>query len=154
MFLRALDPTTELKLFQEAFSWRPRTKRHLQLNRMSFEDFSADVPNQVVIGMFHEQLVAVYMFIETFPHIYEAHFTSRKDASHADVFAGARTMVDWFHSQGAVVTAEIVERNRPLRAFVEALGFVLENSPCQEVNVGCKVATVKYISCDGLSTSG
>lgn len=99
----------------------------------------------------HSLLLAVYVFIETSPHTYEAHFTSRRDADVADVFAGARTMVDWFHSQGAVVTAEIVERNRPLRAFVEALGFTLQNNACQTPNVSSKLTTVKYLSRMGLT---
>lgn len=151
MILRALDPATELPLFDEAYHWRDRPKKHTRINRMSFEEFARDYPNKVVMGLFNESLQAVYVFIETAPHVFEGHFTSRRDADVAQVFAGAKTMVDWFHSQGAVVTAEIVERNRPLRAFVEALGFTLENSPCQIVNVGCKVATVKYISRMGLT---
>jgi hypothetical protein len=144
--LRALNPATEQELFCEAFNWRTSPKKHTRVDRMPFEQFSADYSNQVVMGLFNGELCAVYMFIEVAPKEFEAHFSSRKDASHADVFAGAKTMVDWFHSQGAVITASIVERNRPLRAFVESLGFVLEKTACQEVKVKGKVESVKYLS--------
>lgn len=150
MHLRALDPRTERHLFEEAYSWRQGPKHNTRVNRMSFADFAANHPNRVVMGLFDERLIAVYLFIETAPQVFEAHYTSRKDADHGAVFAGARTMVDYFHEQDGVVTAEIVERNRPLRAFVEALGFTLENSACQTVNVGSKLTTVKYISNNGL----
>lgn len=146
MHLRALDPHTERELFREAYAWRTAPRKHTRVNRMSFDDFAADYCNRVVMGLFDDRLIAVYLFIETSPKVWEAHFTSRKDANPAHVFAGAKTMVDYFHSCDGVVTAEIVERNRPLRAFVEALGFVLENSTCQIVNVGSKLTTVKYLS--------
>lgn len=268
LLLRAIDPKTELELLREAFSWRTSPKRNTRINRMPFEQFSADYSNQVVMGLFngtqetstretvvvqstHENsqnnvqqgrmrqprlqqeqeilpvmpccvhegvakdsqenerrtvpeiprseyghqsassrgsnysalrevrrydehretprrlqqgvgnqmalssmspspppsgLIAVYMFIETSPKVFEAHFTSRKDADASEVFAGAKTMVDWFHSQGAVITASIVERNRPLRAFVESLGFILENTACQEPKVKSKLRSVKYAS--------
>lgn len=108
------------------------------------------------MGLFNEQLCAVYVFIEVGPKIMEAHFTSRKDVDVAEVFAGAKTMVDWFHSQGAVITAQIVERNRPLRAFVEALGFKnvgCEQKSCAEANKGRTIKMIKYVSVDGLSKS-
>lgn len=144
--LRALNPQTEIDLFREAYAWRTSPKRNTRINRMSFEEFAADYNNKVVMGLFGDRLEAVYVFIEVRPQTFEAHFTSRKDASHVDVFAGARTLVDWFHSQGAVINAQIVERNKPLRAFVEALGFTVQNISCQEVKVGSKLTLVKYVS--------
>ena len=98
------------------------------------------------MGLFKGDLCAVYMFIETAPKVFEAHFTARRGTDPAIVLAGGRTMVDWFHSQGAVVTAEIVARNRPLRQFVETLDFVLQNCACQGAEVGSKLATVRYLS--------
>lgn len=121
--LRALDPVSDLALFKESYNWRQSPKRNTRVNRMSFEDFAADDLHRVVMGLFNSHLCAVYMFIEVEPKRFEAHFSSRKDADVSEVFAGGKTMLNWFHSQGAIVTAEIVEKNRPLRAFVEALGF-------------------------------
>jgi hypothetical protein len=137
--LRALNPQTELDLFRESYGWRPNPKKHLQLNRMSFEEFSADSPNRVVIGLFNGKLCAVYMFIEVRPKVFEAHFSSRKDTPVEQVFAGGKTMLNWFHFQGAIVTAEIVERNRPLRVFVEALGF-------READRDAELNLIKYVS--------
>lgn len=130
--LRILNPETELDLFQEAFAWRSAPKKHLRINRMSFEQFSGSYDNQVVFGLFNDQLWAVYMFIETAPKVVESHFTSRRDAPTEDVFAGAKTLLKWFEAEGSQVTACIVERNRPLRRFAEALGF----EPVDEFLVG------------------
>lgn len=134
--LRALDPQTEQPLFQEAYNWRTGKKRHTRTNRMTFEQFAGDFHNQVVIGLFNGHLCAVYMFIEVKPHTFEAHFSSRKDTPTAQVFAGGKTMLNWFQERGAVVTAQVVVRNRPLRAFIEALGFKLvgtEDNCCKTV---------------------
>lgn len=137
--LRALDPLTEQALFRTAYEWRNSPKRHTRTNRMTFEQFAGDFHNQVVIGLFNGQLCAVYMFIETSPKCFEAHFSSHKATPTEQVFAGGKTMLNWFQERGAVVTAQVVERNRPLRAFVEALGFKnvgTEEKSCKTVGEG------------------
>ncbi len=121
--LRALDPTTELHLFHEAYNWRPRYKPHLQVGRMSFETFSSPSPSQVVLGLFNPELRAVYFFSEESPNVFEAHFTAKRGTDKGVVFAGAKTALDWFLGHGATVTASILEQNRPVRLFVEAMGF-------------------------------
>ena len=141
LVLRALDPAADIELFRESFSWRTSPKKHVRVNRMPFEEFSANYSNQVVMGLWNGQLCAVYLFREIAPKVFESHFTSRKNAKVEDVFAGGKTMLNWFHSQGAEVQATVVERNRPLRAFVEALGFVAQG---METIEGFNV--VRYIS--------
>ena len=146
MRLRALDPHADIELFHEAYNWRNSPKPHTSNGRMAFERFASDSPDCVVMGLFNGDLCAVYMFIETAPKVFEAHFTARRGTDPAIVLAGARTMVDWFHSQGAVVTAEIVARNGPVRTFAETLGFTLQDCACQDVESGSKLTTVKYLS--------
>lgn len=123
MNLRALDPNTEIELFCEAYSWRPERKKHLQPDRMSFEEFSSSDPTQIVMGLFDEDLCAVFLFREFQPGWFETHFTTRRGAPKDYVLTAAQTLAEWFVSNGASLTANIVERNTPLRRFVEAIGF-------------------------------
>lgn len=134
--LRPLDPTTERELFELAYNWRNRPKRHTQPDRMPFEMFAADDPKQVVMGLFNGELQAVYVFCEGERGHFDCHFTSSRNAPREWVIAGAQRMVDWFKEHGVIeLTAYIVARNRPLRAFVELLGFTqvkdVSESPCQ-----------------------
>lgn len=121
--IRALDPLTEIELFREAYSWRPKGKKYLQPHPMDFEDFAANDPNQIVMGLFNGKLCAVFMFREFQPGWLETHFTTRRDAQKDNVLLGALTLADWCVERRFGLTANIVERNTPLRRFVEAIGF-------------------------------
>lgn len=121
--IRALDPSTDLELFREAYSWRAKGKKHLQPHPMDFGEFAAVDPRQVVMGLFNGRLCAVFMFREFQPGWLETHFTTRRDAEKNSVLLGALTLADWCAEQGLGLTANIVERNTPLRRFVKAIGF-------------------------------
>lgn len=121
--MRALDPTNDAELFREAYSWRPERKKHLQPDRMSFGDFSADDPKQIVMGVFAGKLCAVFLLREFQPGWFETHFTTRRNASKDVALSAAMELAEWFRENGAGLTANIVERNTPLRKFVEAVGF-------------------------------
>jgi hypothetical protein len=62
LLLRPLDPTTEQELFQLAYSWRSKPRRHAQPDRLPFDSFAASEPTQIVMGLFGGELQAVYMF--------------------------------------------------------------------------------------------
>lgn len=134
MMLRALDPQTDIDLFREAYGWRSARPSPLRPDRMSFEDFSADNPRQVVVGLFHGKLQAVYLIQETAPAIYDTHFTSNRTAPKENVLAGARLLLTWLLENGAEeVVAYVSERNKPLGRFVEAVGFTpvgVSEYPC------------------------
>lgn len=121
--IRALDPAMEPELFREAYSWRPGRKKHLQPDRMSFEEFSADDPKQIVMGLFNGRLCAVFLFREFRRGWFETHFTTRRDAPKDYILTAAHTLAEWFTGNGAGLTADIIERNTPLRRFVELIGF-------------------------------
>lgn len=126
--LRALDPTTDLLLFETAYNWRRKRKTHIQPDRMSLEDFTSSDPAQIVFGLFNGSLQAVYLLKEYEPKKFEAHFSSDRQAPTENVWAGAKSIIDLMWQNGAQeIAAWIVPRNRPLRAFVEALGFELES---------------------------
>lgn len=119
LVLRALNPQTEGDLFRESYNWRNRPRK----NRLSFEDFAADDPNQIVLGLFDGELQAVYFFHQIGPNQFQSHFTSKRTADKAVVLAGARQLVDWFRENNLEMVAYIAERNRPLQRFVEAAGL-------------------------------
>lgn len=120
--MRALSPETEVELFREAYSWRT-PKRHLQPDRMAFEDFSANDPSQIVWGLFNGKLCAVFVFKEFEKGRFESHFTSRRDVPKNYILAAAGRLVDWFMENGAELTADVIKRNTPMRRFVESIGF-------------------------------
>ena len=125
--LKLLDPATDLDLFREAYYWRPERKKHVQPDRMSFEVFSSDDPSHIAVGAFNGEFLAVFFFHEFEPGKFESHFTSRRGTSRDTLLTAARQTIDHFLDNGATeLTAWIVARNRPLRAFVEQLGFVTQ----------------------------
>ena len=100
---------------------------------MSFDDFSADDPRQIVLGLFNGELQAAYLLREA-DNIWECHFTSRRDAPKDAVLAGARWVIDYFVANGMRLRAYVRPRNVPLRAFAEAVGLketCLKSFPCQ-----------------------
>lgn len=124
--LRLLDPERDLELFREAYSWRPSPKKHVQTNRVSFEGFASSDPHQIVIGVFTHEFVAAFVFYEYDPKRYECHFTSRRYTSHQVLLEAGHEIIQSFFENGTEeLTAWIIEKNRPLRAFVESLGFSL-----------------------------
>lgn len=126
--LRVLDPTADIELFREAYSWRS-PKKHLQPDRMPFEEFSKDDPSHIAVGVYDEHLVAVYFFQEYEAGRFESHFTSRKFVSRQILLEAAHLIITCFFSNGASqFIAWIVEQNRPLRSFVESLGFSASES--------------------------
>ncbi len=123
--LRVLDPLEDEDLFHTAWSWRPSPKKHVGTNRAPFETFISDDPRQIVIGLFNGQFLAAFVFYEFEPRRYEAHFTSHKKAPRGTLIQGSREIIKALFDNGAVeITAGIMARNRPLRRFVEELGFI------------------------------
>ena len=122
--LRPLDPEEDIELFRVAYNWRSTPKRHTQPTRMPFETFSANNPTQLVIGLFNGELQAVYAIVEWEPRRFEVHFTSAKSAPKEPVRLGAQQVLNFMLENGAKeVVAFVVSRNRPLRRFVESIGF-------------------------------
>lgn len=101
---------------------------------MKFEDFAADDPSQIVLGLFNGNLQAVYLFRQIGPKTFEAHFTSSRKAKREDVLAGARTLVQWFAEQGLVIVGYVNAGNGPLRHFLEEAGLTLETATSQTVS--------------------
>lgn len=122
--LRLLDPAQDIALFREAYNWRLRPKKHIQPDRMPFEVFSAPNPSHIAVGVFNGEFLAVFFFHEFQPGCFESHFTSKRGVSRDTLLTAARQTMNCFLDNGArELTAWIVERNAPLRTFVEALGF-------------------------------
>ena len=135
--LRPLDPESDLELFRVAYNWRT-PKKHTQPGRMTFEAFSATDPTQLVVGLFNGELQAVYAIVEWEPRRFEVHFTSAKSAPKEPVRLGAQQVLNFMLENGAEeVVAFVVSRNRPLRKFVESIGFkkdaLIEFSTCAEM---------------------
>lgn len=121
--LRLLDPKTDLALYREAYDWRG-SKAHVQPDRMSFETFAANDPNQIAIGLFNGQFLALYFLHETEPKKFQCHFTSRRKVSKEVLLTGAKEVARNFFENGATeLEAWVTVRNKPLRSFLEALGF-------------------------------
>ncbi len=125
LILRPIDPVTEQELFKTAYSWRSKTrKRHIQPDRLAFDDFASTDPTQIVMGLFNGELQAVYMFREWSPNYLEGHFTSSRNAPRKNVLVGARHVLEWLLANGAEeVSAFVRPRNTPIRRFVEEIGF-------------------------------
>lgn len=120
--LRLLDPTTDLELYRTAFSWRPRPKRHVQPDRMSFDDF---LNASLVVGLWDPEFRAVFVFCEDEFGVFDCHFTADVVVPRETLLAAARQITTLMLDNGAIrLTADIVDRNRPMRRFVEALGFI------------------------------
>lgn len=127
--LRILDPVTDLAHFETAYNWRTRPRTKLQPDRMPFETFASTDPRHMTIGAFNGQLEAVFFFHEFGPKQMECHFTSRRGVSRETLLLSAREIVRLAFENGVEeLVAWIVPRNRPLRSFVEALGFTLEGT--------------------------
>jgi hypothetical protein len=125
--LRALDPKIDIDLFREAYHWRKQKTSKLRPDRMSFEDFAADDPSQIVMGLFKGPLCAIYLFREGTRGTFDAHFTSRRDVPREYVVAGGRWMVRWFMENGAQeISAFVIQQNGPLCRFVEDVGFIAD----------------------------
>lgn len=125
MSLRLLDPVKDLELFREAYSWRSRPKKHAQPDRLPFEDFAAENPFHIVIGVFDEdEFVAAFLLWEYEAGQYEAHFTSRRHVDRTTLITAGHEIIRLFFENGArVITAWIIDRNSALRRFVADLGF-------------------------------
>lgn len=122
--LRLLNPLEDGDLYRVAYSWREKAKKHVQPDRMSLEEFSSDNPCHLTIGLFNGELLAVYFLHETEPSIYQAHFTSRRDVPYQTLLEGARKVAEQVLTNGGTeIHAWITPRNKPLRQFLEALGF-------------------------------
>lgn len=125
--LKLLDPLIDLDLFHVAFNWRPEPKKHVGANRVTFEQFSSTDPLQIVIGLFDPDLIAVFVYYETEPKVYDCHFTSKRNTPRQTLLDAAREINTCLLANGAErLTASIVERNKPLRRFVEDLEFTVQ----------------------------
>ena len=121
--LRALDPKTERDLYREAYQWRLKPSKVRRKQVIPFEEFAADDPTQITLGLFNGELVAVYFFHQIGESEWQAHFTSRRDADKWAVLRAAQELVDWFKANNLQMTAYILARNTPLCHFVEAAGL-------------------------------
>lgn len=122
--LRLLDPVEDADLFREAYSWRPRSKVHVQPDRMPFEEFSAVRDDQITIGLFNGHLAAVYFLHETEPGNFQAHFTSQRGVPRDVLLMGAARVAQDFFAAGAnEIHAWVTERNTALTHFLTQLGF-------------------------------
>lgn len=122
--LRLLNPLEDIDLFRQAYSWRNRPKKHVQPDRMSFEDFSSDDPRHLAIGLFNGQLLAVYFLHETEPGNFQAHFTSQRGVPYSPLMEGAREVAKTIlQNGGKKIHAWITPRNTALRKFLEGLDF-------------------------------
>lgn len=92
---------------------------------MPFESFAADDPNQIVLGLFSDELLAVYLLVQVQPNIFDCHFTSRKDAPKEAVLAAGRQIVGFCAENGLELVALVPKRSKPLQAWVEGVGFEL-----------------------------
>lgn len=141
--LRLLDPLTDLELFHEAYFWRPEPKKHVGTNRATFEQFASTDPLQIVIGLFDPELIAVFVYYESEPKVYQSHFTAKRNIPRETLLDAAREINTCLLANGAErLTAFIVERNRPLRRFVEDLGFTLQGKFSAEKRKGKDCDTV------------
>lgn len=123
--LRLLDPSRDRNLYEAAYSWRSKPKSHVQPDRMPFEDFVSNNPRHLTIGLFNGELRAVYFLNEFEPSRYEAHFSSQRDTPRDVLLAAAAQVASDFFTAGATeICAWVTKRNRPLRSFLEALGFI------------------------------
>jgi len=130
--LRLLSPAADLDLYKTAYNWRPRRKHHLQPDRLPFETFAADDPTHIIIGLFNGDFLAVYFLHEDEPGVFGVHMTSRRNVPRETLLTGAQEVIRCFFEGGATeLIAWIAERNRPLRSFVESLGFVAQKDACQ-----------------------
>lgn len=135
--LRLLDLAEDAPLFHQAYEWRNKPKSHAQPDRMSFEDFIA--PDGITIGLFNGELQAVYFLHETEPGNFQCHFTSQRQVAREALLAAARQVAEDFFAAGAVeLHAWVTPRNRPLRSFLESIGFT-----CVEM---------KHFTCTGPTT--
>ena len=138
--LRVLDPVVDTDLYREAYDWRPRHKPHVQPDRMSFETFASDNPYYLTIGLFNGEMQALYFLREVEPGVFEAHFTSRLGISREALLAGATEVARQILANGGIeIHAWVTPRNRPLRSFLESLGFTevcQESFPCASVSNG------------------
>ena len=143
--LRLLDPVEDLELFEQAYNWRKRPKKHVQPDRMSFETFASPDPNQIVLGLFSKQLDAVYVLIEVEPAKYDVHFTARRGVDRQRLLDAAREIRDAFFENGAEqLSAWITPRNRAMRSFLSDLGFLTQGSkefPCDSDTLSTTLPT-------------
>lgn len=119
MILRAINPQTEQDLLLTAYHWRSKPRK----NRMPYEQFAADYPNQVVMGLFDPELIAIYFFHQIGETEFQSHFTSSRKADKNAVLAGARELVTWFQNNGLTIVAFVSPRNRPLCHFIQSAGL-------------------------------
>jgi hypothetical protein len=96
---------------------------------MSFSDFAADDPSQIVMGLFRgEAFIAVFMFHQVSVDTFGAHFTAPRNAPKDAVLAAGRWLVNWFLSNHLHLQAFVSERNKPLRRWVEAVGLTQQTT--------------------------
>ena len=121
--LRLLEPSTDLDLYREAYSWR-KSKRRIQPDRLPFEEFAAESDTQLTVGLFNGELQAVYFLHETEVGDFQCHFSTRRGLSRDVALEGARHTARLLLTHGArQLHAWVTQRNRPLCSFLESLGF-------------------------------
>mgnify|MGYP001595561048 CR=1 FL=1 len=139
LLLRALDPRTEQPLFEQAYRWRSHRR-----DRMPFAEFAKDDSNQIALGLFNGELIAVYFFHSIDTDTFQAHFTSRRGSKRAEVVAGATQLVNWFRANGLQMVAFVSPRNTAIRRFVEQAGLS-EFGACQNDTNGCSVSPTPHL---------
>lgn len=135
--LQLLDPLTDLALYREAYNWRNDHRRVLP-DRMPFESFTD--PDALAVGLFDGELQAVYFLHEVEPRKFQSHFTSRRNVSRETLLVGAAEVAYQVLTNGAEeIEAWVTPRNKPLRSFLESLGFTcvtVQHFPCADVSNG------------------
>ena len=146
LIIRSINPQTERELLEVAYLWRPGKPRK---NRMPFDQFAADYPNQVVMGLFNGDLIAVYFFHQIGETEYQAHFSADRKADRSAVLAGAKQLVEWFQQNGLQMSAFVHKRNTALRRFVESAGLMYQkDSSCHLTQKGANLTPNAETICE------
>ena len=149
--LKLLDPQTDLELFKEAWRWRAH-KRHVGAREAVFEDVIDPDPRQTVIGVFNGQFCAMYLLYEDSPGVFNAHFSSKRGTSKELLIEAGLQIREAFMQNGAIeLCAWVTVRNKALKSYLEALGFVpterkslAENKPEECCSLPAMKEFVKY----------
>lgn len=124
LLLRSLDPVTERHLFEVAYNWRLKPKRHTQPDRMPLEDFAATDPTQVVLGLFNGELQAVYLARDVGNARCELHYTCQRHTPREYLVWAGGTIVNWLRGNGwREVGVWLIPRNRAYVRMAEDCGL-------------------------------
>lgn len=133
--LRALDPTKDESLFQEAYNWlfvNPEWFQYLDgvaanvNNCYSFEDYlkAAMKPTEYNVGLFNGKLRAVYVIQDQGDRSFQVHVNTQRGIDQQMLVTGALQLKDWLFTHGArEVFGYVASINRPMRRFAKAAGF-------------------------------